>query len=221
MWIFVWHIALLAAVAVLAWRVATVEARTVQANATIQKVDRAIERLVRFLDARDSCLRVEAADASRRRGDREKVVDDWMNGQTTSLKTMSVTSAELLRRWSRIEEEVLASNRNTVEIPRREGAPVMTPAPDPALNAAAAVVAAGLGPRPPKSSGTMLSMQAVAEPGSARPSSARSIPRVEAKQSCSMCHDGFVRVGEGGVGRCSACKGSGFVEIEQASSASQ
>jgi hypothetical protein len=217
MWIVVWHIALLAGVAVLAWRVATVEATMKEASSTLHNVDRAIARLIRFLDARDSCLRVEAADAHRRREAREKAVDDWMRGQSSSLETLSVTSAQLLRRWSRIEEEVLASNRNTVEMPARG----ILPAPVPALNPAAAVVAAGLGPRPPKSSRTMLSMQAVVEPGSARPSSARSIPRVEAKQPCGKCHDGFVRVGQAGVGRCSVCKGSGFVEIEQASSAGQ
>lgn len=221
MWIVVWHIALLAGVAVLAWRVATVEARTVQANSTIQKVDKAIERLIRFLDARDSCLRVEAADALRKRETRQRLLDDWMSGQSQSLETMSVTSAQLLRRWSRIEEEALASNRSTVEMPGRGVVPTTPPAPAPATNATAAEVAAGLGPRPPKSSGTMLSMQAVAEPGSARPSSARSIPRVEAKQACSKCHDGFVRVGEGGIRACRACKGSGFVDLERVSPAGQ
>lgn len=124
MWIVVWHVALLACVAVFAWRVAKVHAAAEQANASARKVDKAIERLIKFLDARDSGQRIEGATASRRRAAREKVIDDWMAGQSRSLGKLSAVSVQLLRLWSSLEEEVLAPSRNTVEMPAASGDPL-------------------------------------------------------------------------------------------------
>ena len=127
MWIVVWHIALLVCVAVLAWRVAKVHATAEQASASTQKVDKAIERLIKFLDARDSGQRIERATASRRREVREKVIDDWMAGQNQSLGKLSAVSVQLLRLWSSLEEEALAPSRNTVEMPAAAGDPLRRP----------------------------------------------------------------------------------------------
>lgn len=121
MWIVVWHIALLACFAVLAWRIARVHAKAVQANASTQRVERAVERLIKFLDARDSGLRIEAAAASRRRDAREKAINAWMAEQSRSPDKLSAVSVQLLQLWSSVEEEVLAPNRNTVEIPAAPG----------------------------------------------------------------------------------------------------
>jgi hypothetical protein len=62
--------------------------------------------------------------------------------------------------------------------------------------------------------GTMMSMQAVTEPGSAPSSPARPIAPIEAKEVCRECDGGFVRVGNGGIRKCRACDGSGFVNVQ-------
>lgn len=64
----------------------------------------------------------------------------------------------------------------------------------------------------PRFPGTQVSMQAVTPPGSTSPSSSRRAAPVEVKEHCRSCDGGFVNVGAGGVGRCQACSGSGFVE---------
>jgi hypothetical protein len=59
--------------------------------------------------------------------------------------------------------------------------------------------------------GTMVSMPSVRgereEPIRARPT-----PRVETKAICRECDGGFVAVGNGGIGQCYACNGSGFID---------
>ena len=41
---------------------------------------------------------------------------------------------------------------------------------------------------------------------------ARPTPRVETKAICRECDGGFVAVGNGGIGQCYACNGSGFID---------
>jgi hypothetical protein len=64
--------------------------------------------------------------------------------------------------------------------------------------------------------GTMLSMPAIAAPGSSppeRPSrTSRPIAPVETKSICRECDGGFVAVGHGGIGKCHDCDGSGFID---------
>ena len=105
------------------------------------------------------------------------------------------------------------------------------PASAPLLSSAPALVAAGIGPRPPASTlvstrrpakveprfpGTMLSMPATAAPSSqssSRPSRpSRPIAPVETKSICRECDGGFIAVGNGGIGKCRGCDGSGFID---------
>lgn len=65
---------------------------------------------------------------------------------------------------------------------------------------------------PARFPGTMMSMQAATEPGSAPPSPARRIAPIETKEVCRECDGGFVGVGNGGIRKCRACDGSGFVD---------
>ena len=58
-----------------------------------------------------------------------------------------------------------------------------------------------------RSPGTMLSM-----PSPVAPSGRRSVAAVETKAICHKCDGGFIGVGNGGVGRCRECAGSGFVD---------
>jgi hypothetical protein len=60
---------------------------------------------------------------------------------------------------------------------------------------------------PPASARTMLSMPSARDPARARPT-----PRIETKAICRECDAGFVAVGNGGVGPCYACNGSGFID---------
>jgi hypothetical protein len=105
---------------------------------------------------------------------------------------------------------------------------VSPPASAPLLSSAPACVAAGIGPRPPASTSiapakaearfpaTLLSMPATAAPGSPRASrSARPIapiPPIATRSICHECDGGFIAVGNGGIGKCRGCEGSGFVD---------
>ena len=53
----------------------------------------------------------------------------------------------------------------------------------------------------------MLSMPAAGQPARARPA-----PPVETKSICRECDGGFVAAGNGGIGKCYACNGSGFID---------
>lgn len=73
-------------------------------------------------------------------------------------------------------------------------------------------------PPPSRFPGTMLSMQAAtAEPGSAPITPARSIAAVQTREVCKEpgCNGGFVAIGNGGIGRCPVCAGSGLVAVRQ------
>jgi hypothetical protein len=88
---------------------------------------------------------------------------------------------------------------------------VAPPASAQALPPEPARIAAGLGPRPrpapARFPGTMLSMPAAGQPVRARPA-----PPVETKSICRECDGGFVAAGNGGIGKCYACNGSGFID---------
>ncbi len=66
-------------------------------------------------------------------------------------------------------------------------------------------------PRPAASEsrvvGTMLSM-----PSPATASTRRPVAAVETKTICHRCDGGFIAVGNGGIGRCRECAGTGFLD---------
>lgn len=89
---------------------------------------------------------------------------------------------------------------------------VAPPASAQELPSEPARIAAGLGPRPrpapARFPGTMLSMPTAGGPlHRARPA-----PPVETKSICRECDGGFVAAGNGGINKCYACKGSGFID---------
>jgi hypothetical protein len=57
--------------------------------------------------------------------------------------------------------------------------------------------------------GTMHSM-----PSPVEPSSARAVAPVVTKAICRHCDGGLIAVGNGGIGRCHACDGSGFIDAQ-------
>ncbi len=59
----------------------------------------------------------------------------------------------------------------------------------------------------PRFPGTLLSM-----PSAAAPTSSRPIAPVETKSICHGCDGGFIAVGQGGIGKCHDCDGSGFID---------
>jgi hypothetical protein len=54
--------------------------------------------------------------------------------------------------------------------------------------------------------GTLLSI-----PSPVAPSGRRPVATVETKSICHACDGGFIGVGNGGIGRCRECAGSGFI----------
>ena len=60
---------------------------------------------------------------------------------------------------------------------------------------------------------TMLSMPATTAPGSQRPSRpSRPIAPIETRSICRECDGGFIAVGNGGIGKCHGCDGSGLID---------
>jgi len=157
-----------------------------------QRIHATQSRELAFLDARDVGKR-------RHRSEARHVRQAWY----AEIRTWLGDTGALLGKLSAIAEESSPEARDTPLTP-----PPMSPAR----------IAAGLGPRPrpapARFPGTMLSMPSVREgrEGREEPIRARPTPRVETKAICRECDGGFVAVGNGGIGQCYACNGSGFID---------
>lgn len=199
-----------------------------------QRIHVTQSRELAFLDARDDSARRRRVEARYVRQAWSQELQRWLGDTVTLLGKLTTLAAKrsLEERDTRLlpppASPPSSSSLGQDTSPRPGTAPVSRervspsallkgtyravapPASAQVLPSEPARIAAGIGPRPRPASarlpGTMLSMPSVKEPGRARPA-----PHVETKTICRECDGGFVAVGNGGIGKCYACNGSGFI----------
>lgn len=174
-----------------------------------QKIHATQARELAFLDARD-------IGKQRSRSEAHQARQAW----TEELRAWLGDTGALLEKLSTIAENSTPATRDTHLTPPPQSPPSSsaltrdtspTPGRAPVSRERTSPGAPLPGPyralAPPASARTLLSMPSARDPARARPA-----PHVETKSICRECDAGLVAVGNGGVGPCYACNGSGFID---------